>query len=63
MSDGEDMMLWYALNRLIADYWVEVDENGGRRAHEFYEAEGFYAVGNNRFEGHEKIEAFYARRR
>jgi hypothetical protein len=48
MSDGDDVMLWYALNRLIADYWAEVDENGGRRAHEFYEAEGLYAVGNSR---------------
>jgi SnoaL-like domain len=63
MSDGDDVMLWCALNRLIADYWAEVDENGGRRAHEFYEPEGLYAVGNSRFEGRDKIEAFYARRR
>ena len=62
MSDGDDMMLLYALNRLITDYWAEVDENAGRRAHEFYEAVGFYAVGNSRLEGREKIEAFYARR-
>ena len=46
MSDGDDVTLWCALNRLIADYWAEVDENGGRRAHEFYEAEGLYAVGH-----------------
>ena len=63
MSGGDDVTLWCALSRLIADYRAEVDENGGRHAHEFYEAEGLYAVGNSRFEGRDKIGAFYARRR
>jgi hypothetical protein len=63
MPDGDDLALWYALNRLIANYWAEVDENGGEQAHEFYLPDGRYVIGNNRFEGEEKIRAFYARRR
>jgi len=63
MLDGEDLALWCALNRLMANYWADVDQNGGRQAHEFYLPEGLYTIGNNRFEGREKIEAFYTRRR
>ena len=61
-GDGEELVLWCALNRLIANYWADVDEEGGRRAHEFYLPDGLYAIGNNRFEGQDKIRAFYARR-
>jgi SnoaL-like domain len=63
MLDTNDLALWYALNRLMANYWADVDHNGGTRAHEFYLPEALYTVGNNRFEGAEKIRAFYARRR
>ncbi len=63
MADGDDLALWCALNRLMADYWADVDENGGLRAHEFYVPDGVYAIGNNRFEGREKIASFYSRRR
>jgi SnoaL-like domain len=63
MADGDEMAVWYALNRLMADYWADVDDNGGRLAHEFYEPNGLYATGTNRFEGREKIAAFYDRRR
>jgi SnoaL-like domain len=63
MLDTDDSALWYALNRLMINYWAEVDQNGGDRAHEFYLPDALYAVGNNRFEGVEKIRAFYARRR
>ena len=59
---GEELALWYALNRLIAEYWADVDEERGRRAHEFYTPDGLYAIGNNRFEGRDKIRAFYTRR-
>ena len=59
----DDPALWCALNCLLASYWAEVDENGGLRAHEFYAPDGVYAIGNSRFEGRDKIEAFYARRR
>lgn len=63
MLDSNDLALWCALNRLISNYWADVDENGGQTAHEFYVPEGLYAIGNNRFEGQEQIQAFYARRR
>jgi hypothetical protein len=52
-----------ALNRLMTNYWADVDHNGGSQAHEFYLSEALYAVGHKRFEGVEKIRAFYARRR
>jgi len=63
MPDIEDIALWYALNRLMTEYWAEVDHNSGERAHDFYLPDAVYAVGNNRFEGTDKIRAFYARRR
>jgi SnoaL-like protein len=63
MADTDDPALWYALNRLITNYWADVDVNGGSQAHEFYLPEALYAVGNNRFEGVDKIRTFYDRRR
>jgi hypothetical protein len=63
MLDSDDLALWYALNQLMTNYWADVDHNGGSGAHEFYFPEALFAVGNNRFEGAEKIRAFYARRR
>jgi hypothetical protein len=63
MPETGDLALWHALNQQITNYWAEVDYNGGNRAHEFYLPEALFAVGNNRFEGAEKIRAFYARRR
>jgi hypothetical protein len=63
MFENDDLALWCALNRLMVDYWSDVDENGGLRAHEFYLPDAVYAIGNSRFEGREKIAAFYARRR
>src|SRR5437870_1537375 len=63
MLDTEDLALWYGLNRLMTNYWADVDHNGGNQAHEFYLPDALYAVGNNRFEGAEKISAFYVRRR
>ena len=63
MIDTNDSALWFALNRLMTDYWADVDHNGGNRAHEFYLPDALYAVGNNRFEGVDKIRAFYDRRR
>jgi len=63
MAATDDFALWGALNQLMASYWADVDENGGLRAHEFYLPDGVYAIGNSRFEGQDKIEAFYSRRR
>ena len=61
-GDADALARWCALNGLIASYWADVDEDGGRRAHEFYAPDGLYTIGNNRFEGRDKIRAFYARR-
>jgi hypothetical protein len=36
MLDTDDLALWSARNRLIANYWADVDHNGGNQAHEFY---------------------------
>jgi SnoaL-like domain len=63
MPDSDDLKLWHAINRLMTNYWADVDHNGGSQAHEFYLPDALYAVGNNRFEGAEKIRAFYDRRR
>jgi SnoaL-like domain len=63
MVEGDHVVLWCALNELMANYWAEVDVNGGTGAHEFYLPEGIYAIGDNRFEGKDQIKAFYARRR
>ena len=63
MPDTDDVALWYALYRHAMNYWHEVDFNGGARAHEFYVRDGLFAVGDNRFEGHDKIRAYYDWRR
>src|SRR5690348_2317227 len=63
MLDSDDSALWYAIVRLITNYWADVDDESGSRAHEFYTPGALYTVGGNRFEGTEKIRAFYARRR
>jgi hypothetical protein len=63
MVDTDDTALWYAINRLMTNYWADVDDNGGSQAHEFYVPEAVYTVGANRFEGADKIRAFYTRRR
>lgn len=60
MDTRDEVSLWHALYHLEARYWHEVDCNGGRRAHEFYSADGVMCVGHNRFEGREKIREFYA---
>jgi hypothetical protein len=51
LADTDDLELWYALNRLMTNYWADVDGNGGNQAHEFYLTDALYAVGANRFEG------------
>jgi len=63
LADTDDLALWYALNRLMTNYWADVDGNSGSQAHEFYLSDALYAVGANRFEGQQQIQAFYARRR
>jgi hypothetical protein len=63
MMDTDDQALWHALNRLMINYWAEVDSNGGAQAHEFYFARCALCCWQQTFEGEQKIRAFYARRR
>ncbi|HEX3953483.1 MAG TPA: nuclear transport factor 2 family protein [Stellaceae bacterium] len=63
MQESDDRDLFYAMERLINSYWVDVDHNRGLNAHEFYTSDAVYSVGNNRFEGRNQIQAFYTRRR
>jgi hypothetical protein len=59
MNEHDESFLYYALHRLEATYWHDVDSNGGRTAHEFYVPDGLMVVGENRFVGREKIQEFY----
>jgi hypothetical protein len=63
MLNTDEVALWYALHRFTTRYWFEVDLNGGGNAHAFYLPGALFAVGDNRFEGQEKIRAFYTKRR
>jgi hypothetical protein len=56
---SQDLLLWYALYSLTTRYWRDVDFNSGRKAHEFYQSDGVFIAGKNRFEGHDNIRAFY----
>jgi hypothetical protein len=56
----QDLALWFALHTLTTRYWRDVDFNAGRAAHEFYQADGVFVAGKNRFEGRDNIRAFYA---
>jgi hypothetical protein len=58
-----DSILWFELNQLITAFWADVDHNGGMEAHAYYAEGAIYVVGENRFEGQEKIRAFYEWRR
>jgi hypothetical protein len=62
MPNTDDMALWFALHGFTTRYWYDVDFSGGSSAHEFYLGEALFAVGDNRFEGREKIRAFYVKR-
>jgi hypothetical protein len=59
MNAHDELLLWHALHRLEVTYWYDVDVNEGRTAHEFFTPDGVKMVGHNRFEGREKIRAFY----
>jgi hypothetical protein len=58
MLDSNDLALWCALNRLISNYWADVEENGGQTAHAFYVPEGLYAIGNNDSKARRKSRRF-----
>jgi hypothetical protein len=62
-DDIDELRIWYALYRLEAKHWNDVDFNGGCAAHELYCGDGLFAVGPNRFEGQQAIKNFYEWRR
>jgi hypothetical protein len=35
MTDTDDLALWYALNRLMINYWADVDHNGAAKRTSF----------------------------
>jgi SnoaL-like domain len=59
MNPHDELLLWHALHRLEVTYWYDVDFNEGRTAHELFTPDGVKMVGHNRFDGREKIRAFY----
>ena len=64
MLDTDDLALWYALNRLMTNYWADVDSNGGGRAHEFYLPDALLCCWQQPGSREsQKIRALYARRR
>jgi hypothetical protein len=62
-SQFDDLKTWHALSRLVTACWYDVDFNGGRSVHDFYEENGLFVVGPNRFEGRDGIKTFYEWRR
>ena len=62
-DDIQEIGLWYALYRLEARHWYDVDFNGGASAHDLYCEDGLFSVGPNRFEGRDGIKNFYQWRR
>ncbi len=56
----QDLALWHALYSLMVRYWRDVDFNAGRKTHEFYQSNGVFVAGKNRFQGCDSIRGFYA---
>ncbi len=63
LAAGDDVVAWHGIYSLETRYWRDVDTNEGRGAHEFYIADGVFAVGHNRFQGRVEIQKFYDWRR
>lgn len=58
-ASGNRAELLRALTDLEIDYWYEVDHNWGRNAHDFYVANGIFAVGDKIMSGWDAISGFY----
>jgi len=56
----KDSAITAALADLETDYWYDVDHNWGRTAHEFYKADGVFAIGDKLMTGPEEVRAFYS---
>ena len=56
----KDAAIASALTELETEYWYDVDHNWGRLAHEFYAADGVFAIGEKRMTGKAEIRGFYS---
>jgi hypothetical protein len=61
MVDTDDSAIWYAIHRLLTNYWADVDGDGAQ-AHECYLPDGIFEVASRRFQGAEQIRDFYTER-
>lgn len=59
MSARKDVELWFDLHQLAVQYWADVNQNFGKRAHEFYVEDGVFLIGENRHAGRKSIQNFY----
>nr|WP_295106926.1 nuclear transport factor 2 family protein [uncultured Caulobacter sp.] len=51
--------LTFELQQQLADYWHEIDTNGGREAHGYYTDDAVFHGQKASYEGKAKIQAFY----
>jgi hypothetical protein len=59
MYDRKLAELTFELQQQLADYWHEIDTNGGREAHSYYTDDAVFHGQKASYEGKEKIQAFY----
>ena len=55
-------MLWAEISQFVAEYWHEVDANGGARAHELFTPDGTFGTSIRTYAGQDAIKGFYAGR-
>lgn len=59
MYDRKLAELTFELQQQLADYWHEIDTNGGREAHGYYTDDAVFHGQKASYEGKAKIQAFY----
>jgi hypothetical protein len=55
-------MLWAEMSQFVAEYWHEVDVNGGARAHELFLPDGRFSTSVRTYVGQDAIKGFYGGR-
>jgi hypothetical protein len=59
MTFEEQLRARQELEIILMEYWHDVDTNWGRNAPEFFTEDGIFESNKNKYEGREKIRAFY----
>ena len=59
MIDAKLAALNQTLSLMLADYWHEIDTNGGKGASAYYTEDAIFQGQYASYEGREKIQAFY----